>query len=698
MIWIAPYFFKIKKNKMKIRFIILITGIIFSGSLFAQYVNIDEAYEYAKKHISSTSSKHIVNEVPINIQNENQDRIHVFSLSPLGYCIVAAEKKAYPLVGYSFESNFPASTNKNFHSFLSTVVEQIEDTRQSPVSEHQAWYSENKSTTEYIDPLLDNLWNQDSPYNYSCPADDAGPGGHVYAGCVATAQSMIMHYWQWPYTGEGEDSYYCVGYGTISADFSTGNYDPRGMISSADNKLCRPIADLMFHCGVANHMGYGVDESGTGSNRVSPSFKDFFKYDEDAILIYKDIVGIDVFSEMVADNLSLGRPVWLAGISGSGGHAFVVDGMDEYNNFHFNFGWSGYGNGFFSMLNAGGYNAGLQAVMGIYPDADKGYPHYQDGLEVVSYIQGSLFDGSGPIENYIPDLNTQWLIDPQQEGDLVESISIDWKEFDLASGDYVRVYDGSDVTAPLLGEYTGNQLPSNISSSGNTLLVEFVSDENEEAAGFRLEYFATTVNHCYDITQLTEPTGSFDDGSGEYNYGNGSFCIWQIVPDTDEPLVINFESFDIEEGAEQLKIFDYTNNQLLAAITGSYNENNLPDPVIVESGKANVRFTSNAFQNGPGWEISYGNNILGVDSKKHEDVKDIVIFPCPANEYVNIQIGGQFKFPVQLNLIDLTGKILESKIINENVLELFIGDLPNGVYILQVNSSNYSSNTKLIKN
>jgi hypothetical protein len=262
----------------------------------------------------------------------------------------------------------------------------------------------------------------------------------------------------------------------------------------------------------------------------------------------------------------------------------------------------------------------------------------------------------------------------------------------------VRVYDGSDVTAPLLGEYTGNQLPSNISSSGNTLLVEFVSDENEEAAGFRLEYFATTVNHCYDITQLTEPTGSFDDGSGEYNYGNGSFCIWQIVPDTDEPLVINFESFDIEEGAEQLKIFDYTNNQLLAAITGSYNENNLPDPVIVESGKANVRFTSKAFQNGPGWEISYGNNILGVDSKKHEDVKDIVIFPCPANEYVNIQIGGQFKFPVQLNLIDLTGKILESKIINENVLELFIGDLPNGVYILQVNSSNYSSNTKLIKN
>lgn len=622
----------------------------------------------------------------------------MFSLSPLGYCIIAADKKSYPLVGYSYESNFPNQSNRNFHSFLSSVVEQVEETRQSPVSEHHAWYSENKSTTEYIDPLLDNLWNQDSPYNYSCPEDDAGPGGHVYAGCVATAQSMIMQYWQWPYNGEGEDSYYCTGYGNISADFSTGDYDPRGMISSADNKLCRPIADLMFHCGVANHMGYGVDESGTGSNRVSPSFKDFFKYDEDAVLIYKDIVGNDVFSEMVADNLLLGRPVWLAGLSGSGGHAFVVDGMDEYENFHFNFGWSGYGNGFFSMLNAGGYNAGLQSVMDIYPDADKGYPHFQDGLEVVSYIQGSLFDGSGPVENYIPNLNSQWLIDPQQAGDLVENISINWKEFDLASGDYVRVYDGSDVTAPLLGEYTGNQLPNNISSSGNTLLVEFESDGNQEAAGFRLEYFATTATHCEDITQLTEPTGSFDDGSGDFNYGNGSFCIWQIIPDTDEPLVINFESFDIEEGADQVKIFDYTNNQLLATITGSYDENNLPDPVIVESGKANVRFTTNAFLNGPGWELSYGNTILGVESEKHDDINELMVFPCPANDYVKIQIGAQFQLPVQLEILDITGKILVSKILNEHDTELFIGELPKGVYLLQVNSNKYSSNTKLIKN
>ena len=53
---------------------------------------------------------------------------------------------------------------------------------------------------------LTSLWNQDAPYNLSCPAAPSGPSDHTYVGCVATAMAQIMYYWHWPISGEGTAS------------------------------------------------------------------------------------------------------------------------------------------------------------------------------------------------------------------------------------------------------------------------------------------------------------------------------------------------------------------------------------------------------------------------------------------------------------------------------------------------------------
>lgn len=52
-----------------------------------------------------------------------------------------------------------------------------------------------------------------------------------------------------------------------------------------------------------------------------------------------------------------------------------------------------------------------------------------------------------------------------------------------------QVYDGKDGTAPLLGTYTGTSMQGlSLSSTSNNLWLEFYSDQEETAAGFRLIY------------------------------------------------------------------------------------------------------------------------------------------------------------------------------------------------------------------
>ena len=67
--------------------------------------------------------------------------------------------------------------------------------------------------------------------------------------------------------------------------------------------------------------------------------------------------------------------------------------------------------------------------------------------------------------------------------------------FDIESGsncnrDNVRIYDGSDISAPLLYTLCGSDLPGDIKSSGNTLFVQFTTDDGGTRDGFSVYYSA----------------------------------------------------------------------------------------------------------------------------------------------------------------------------------------------------------------
>ena len=83
--------------------------------------------------------------------------------------------------------------------------------------------------------LVQTTWNQNYPYNYFCPEGDGGPGGHCYAGCVATAAAQLMKYWNHPLQGQGSHTYYPEDhpeYGPLTANFGETTYDWDNMPNS----------------------------------------------------------------------------------------------------------------------------------------------------------------------------------------------------------------------------------------------------------------------------------------------------------------------------------------------------------------------------------------------------------------------------------------------------------------------------------
>ena len=72
------------------------------------------------------------------------------------------------------------------------------------------------------------------------------------------------------------------------------------------------------------------------------------------------------------------------------------------------------------------------------------------------------------------------------------SPTLDFTEFETESDwDFVRVFDGADNSADMLGELTGTfvDLPdTHFTGSGGGTFIEFTSDESVTAGGFQATY------------------------------------------------------------------------------------------------------------------------------------------------------------------------------------------------------------------
>ena len=305
---------------------------------------------------------------------------HIYNIGS-GFVIVAADNRINPIIGYSTETPFdPENLSPAMTDIFTDYANEIAHTLQSPeVLPHPLWQQliQNQPISTrnevMIPPLLTSRWDQNSYYNSLCPVDTAGPGGHAYAGCVATAMAQALRYWQYPSQGIGSHSYTC-DYGTQSADFgnTSYNYDlmPDKLSASTPSAQLQEVARLIYHCGVAVDMDYGYDGSSAYLSHSPSAFTQYFGYTSPTTYISKSQYTSVNWINTIKEQLNALRPVLYRGQSDAGGHAFVCDGYDNLNYFHFNWGWSGSNNGYFllSALTPGShdYNTSQSAVVNLF--------------------------------------------------------------------------------------------------------------------------------------------------------------------------------------------------------------------------------------------------------------------------------------------------------------------------------------------
>jgi len=284
-----------------------------------------------------------------------------------GFVIIAGDDRVKPILAYSTTGCFnPNEVADGFSFTLNSFSDEIQYIRENNLEATADIVAEWASVTEnglikqgrgnrvVVAPLLQTTWHQNFPYNSQCPEDPDGHGGHVWAGCVATAMGQVMKFWNYPERGFFSHSYYPEGYPQQTANFYETEYHFELMPNDIDSLNTEEdyfyIAQLLHHCGVSVEMIYGPDGSGAFSEDVAEALRYYFGYTcDDHITNYGGGFwgpgySNEEWTQMLKDGgLDEGIPLYYSGQddSGAGGHAFVCDGYDENDYFHFNWGWSG---------------------------------------------------------------------------------------------------------------------------------------------------------------------------------------------------------------------------------------------------------------------------------------------------------------------------------------------------------------------
>ena len=713
--------------KTKLSLITTILIILSSQPIFSKSINLQDAKRVAINFYYERGNqfkKLSYNEINvINYTRHKEDGrclYYTFFMKPGGFVIVSADNRTQPVLAYAFNGNFsnsvaPPAYKERMKMYGEQINYIIDNNLEADNAIQQRWnhlLTNNNNTltpltksSKAVTPLLTCTWDQGIYYNGECPVDPAGPGDRCYAGCVATCIGQIMYYYRWPETGTGSYTYVLPVYDTITADFGNTTYrwnEMKDNITSANSA----IAELLFHIGVSVDMNYGPNGSGMYNHKAGYIYRTYFKYVPETHYIFRDSTTID-WDSILTHHLDNKMPLYYAGWTADSlvnisGHAFVCDGYQDSTFFHFNWGWSGSYNRYFFLndLNPGSshFNYGHEVVANIYPDTvNYSYPSYCSGITTLTTTCGTFEDGSGPINNYQNNADCMWLIAPQDpQFDSITKIKLKFTRFDTENTDSVIIYDGPTTNDAILGSFSGINVPPVINSTGNKMLVQFISDNNGSSNGWMASYESVFPVYCGNNV-INTYHDTISDGSGSKRYSNNTMCHWYINPPNAPRLTLYFTEFETENIHDIVSIYDPSTTP--STLLAQYSGNGIPPQVTSPGGTMFITFFTNQSVNAAGW-TAYYDTLLTTGITEKYVFNNLNIYPNPGNDIVHINFSLKQKQEITLTLTDFSGKLVYKDVIQAapefTTSSIKITNFSPGVYTLGISGRFGLVNKKLI--
>ena len=369
---------------MKRFFIAVILLFVGFSTLQANPVDLSKAQTAATKFFEANQVE-LRGGAATMVYAEPHGAYYVFNTGAKGFIIIAGDDAYRPVIGYSTESTFdPADIPPALADYLGGIAMSVNSLRNrsnamaAPMvaAEWDSLLNHGRLISRFGGRegvyFCQTQWNQTYPYNCCCPADPGGDGGHVYVGCLATAMSQLMRFWAMPAQGIGSHCYVHEDYGELCADFGNTTYDwdnmPNVLNSSAPEEEKLAVGTLCFHCGVTIDMGYGPDGSGGASAPIPGVMHDYFNYTNANVQLRRDDYELETWKRMVREQFDMEWPMYYGGCQDGGCHAFVCDGYDDHDMFHFNLGWGGGSDGWY-IIDEAPYTSPADAMFNFIPAA-----------------------------------------------------------------------------------------------------------------------------------------------------------------------------------------------------------------------------------------------------------------------------------------------------------------------------------------
>jgi len=334
--------------------LLVLSVAIFASLLntFADNRNRSEMLRIAQEKFATKSmakgSSIIDNEVKLM---KDTDQFAIYGAKGSGFIVV------------SRSNTFPAIIGESTHDFDSANIAPGFKWWMENISKSLAYRDANNmgrtaisvSTTIY--PFITTKWNQDTPYNLLCPK--VGSLTHGYTGCVATAMSQILKYYNYPSTSKGSGGYSTVvgndtivRLATINTTYNWNNMSNTYTNNSATTPANIAVAELMRDAGYGANMEYGTTGSAATNIDATKAFANNFTYNPYSLkYLMKELYTDDEWAQIIYNEIKNKRPILYGGSTKTNeGHAFVFDGINTDGNVDVNWGWGGACDGWYDIF------------------------------------------------------------------------------------------------------------------------------------------------------------------------------------------------------------------------------------------------------------------------------------------------------------------------------------------------------------
>lgn len=221
-----------------------------------------------------------------------------------------------------------------------------------------------------------------------------------------------------------------------------------------------------------------------------------------------------------------------------------------------------------------------------------------------------LLADNGLEKNYDNNTNGILTIAPSD----ANSISLSFTLFDFEEDeDYLEIYDGTSISSPLIGRYTGNELPNSgtITSSGNAITIRQLTNSALTKPGFLCSWSCFDENSEVLIpVNGTGPTqtscsGTIKDSGGDLNYQENTNGSVTIAPQDAQVVTVTFSSFSFESGYDYL--YAYDGPSVTSQLIGRYSGSSLPNggTITANSGAITLQQTTDFSANYSGFEATW---------------------------------------------------------------------------------------------